>query len=66
MGLFVTPRTVAHQVPLSMGILHARALKCMLCPPPGDLPNPVIEPQSPVLQADSLLTEPPGKLKNAD
>ena len=30
-------------------------------PSPGDLPNPGIEPGSPVLQADSLLTEPPGK-----
>jgi len=30
-------------------------------PPPGDFPNPGIEPRSPVLQADSLLSEPPGK-----
>ena len=29
--------------------------------PPGDLPNTGIEPRSPVLQADSLPTEPPGK-----
>ena len=28
---------------------------------PGDLHNPGIEPGSPVLQADSLLSEPPGK-----
>ena len=28
---------------------------------PGDLPDPEIEPGSPVLQADSLLTEPLGK-----
>ena len=28
---------------------------------PGDLPDPGIEPRSPVLQADSLLPEPPGK-----
>ena len=28
---------------------------------PGDLPNPGIKPGSPVLQADSLLSEPPGK-----
>ena len=27
------------------------------CPLPGDLPNPGIEPRSPALQADSLLTE---------
>ena len=31
------------------------------CPPPGDLPNPGIEPASPILQADSLSSEPPGK-----
>ena len=33
------------------------------CPPPGDLPNPEVKPRSPALQADSLLTEPPGKPK---
>ena len=31
------------------------------CPSPGDLPDPGIEPGSAALQADSLLTEPPGK-----
>ena len=31
------------------------------CPPPGDLPNPEIEPRSATLQVDSLLSEPPGK-----
>ena len=30
-------------------------------PSPGDLPNPGIEPGSPTLQADALLSEPPGK-----
>ena len=33
-------------------------------PPPGDLPNPGIEPRSLALQAYSLLSEPPGKPKN--
>ena len=28
--------------------------------PPGDLPDPGIEPTSPALQADSLLSEPAG------
>ena len=28
--------------------------------PPGDRPNPGIKPMSPTLQADSLLSEPPG------
>ena len=34
------------------------------CPPPGDLPDPGIQPMSPVspaLQMDSLPTEPSGK-----
>ena len=30
-------------------------------PPPGDLPNPGIEPRSLTLQAYSLLSEPPAK-----
>ena len=30
-------------------------------PSPGDLPNPVVKPRSPALQADTLLSEPPGK-----
>ena len=30
-------------------------------PSPGDLPNPDIEPRSPVPEADSLLSEPPRK-----
>ena len=33
-------------------------------PSSGDLPNPDIEPRSPALWADSLPSEPPGKLKN--
>ena len=36
----------------------------LLCPPPGDLPNPGIEPRSPALQADSLQSEPLRKPKN--
>ena len=31
------------------------------CPPPGDLPNPGIDPRSPALQTDSLPSEPLGK-----
>ena len=31
---------------------------------PGDLPNPGIEPRSPIWQADSLPAEPPGKPMN--
>ena len=39
-------------------ILQARILEWVF-PPPGDLPNPGIEPGSPVLQAVSLPSEPP-------
>ena len=35
------------------GILQARTLEWLLCPPPGELPNPGIEPGSPALQVDS-------------
>ena len=49
------------QAPLSMGILQARILEWVPCPPPGDLPNPGIEPRSPALHADSLPAEPQGK-----
>ena len=36
------------------GISMARILARMPCPPPGDLPDPGIEPVAPALQVDSL------------
>ena len=42
------------------GIFQARVLEWIAFPSPGDLPNPGIEPRSPALQADALLSEPPG------
>ena len=59
---FVTPWTVAHQAPLSMGFSRQKYWSGLPCPPPGDLPDPGIEPKSPALQADSLPCEPAGKL----
>ena len=59
-----TPWTVARQAPLSMGNLQARIWSAVPWPPPGDLPNPGIEPRSPALQVDSLPSEPPEKPKN--
>ena len=53
-----------HQAPLSMGLSRPEYWSGLPCPPPGDLPNPGIEPRSPALQADSLPSEPPGKSKN--
>ena len=53
--------SVAHQAPLSVGILQARILKWVAIHPPGDLPNPGIKPRSPALQANSLPAEPQRK-----
>ena len=39
---FVTPRTVAHEAPLSMGFSRQEYWSGLLFPPPGDLPNPGI------------------------
>ena len=59
--LFVTPWTVAHQDPLSMGFSRQVYWSGLLFPSPGDLPDPGIEPRSPTLQANTLTSEPPGK-----
>ena len=44
--LFTTPWTVACQAPLSMGFSWQEYWSGVPCPPPGDLPNPGIEPAS--------------------
>ena len=36
--------TVAHQAPLSMGFSRKEYWSVLPCPPPGDLPDPGIEP----------------------
>ena len=59
--LFATLWTVAHQTPLSMGFSRQEYWSGLPCCPPGDLPDPGIEPRSSALQADSLPSEPPGK-----
>ena len=43
------------------GIFQARVESGLPFPSPGDLPDPGIEPRSPILQEDALLSEPPGK-----
>ena len=47
--LFVTPWTVAHQAPPSMGFSRQGYWSGMPFPSPGDLPDPGIEPRSPAL-----------------
>ena len=60
----MTPLTVAHQAPLSIGFSRQEYWSEFPFPSPGDLPDPGIEPRSPALQADSLPADPPGKPKN--
>ena len=62
--LFVTLWTIARQTSLSMGFSRQEYWSGLPCPPPGDLPNPGIEPRSHSLQADSIQSEPPGKPMN--
>ena len=60
----MTPWTVAHQAPLSMGFPSQEYWNGLPFPSPGDLPDPKIKPISLVffaLQVDSLPTEPSGK-----
>ena len=45
--LCVTPWTAPHQAPLSMGFFRQEYWSGLPCPPPGDLPDPEIEPISP-------------------
>ena len=55
--LFATPWTVAHEAPLSMGFPRQEYWSGLPFPSPGDLPDPGMEPTSPVapaLQANSL------------
>ena len=57
--------TVAHQAPLSVGFSRQEYWSGLPFPPPGDLPDPGIEPRSRTSllhwQAGSLPLAPPGK-----
>ena len=59
--LLVTPWTLAHQAPPSMGFSRQEYWNGLPFPSPGDLCNPGIEPRSPALQAGALTSEPPEK-----
>ena len=56
---FVTPWTVAPQAPLSMGFPRQEYWSGLPLPSPGDFPNPVIKPATPVLTGGFLTTKPP-------
>ena len=65
--LCVTPWTIAHQAPLSVGFSRQRYWSGLPCPLPGGLPtwgSNLCLPASLVLQADSLPTEPSAAAKS--
>ena len=69
--LFVTQWTLIHQAPLSMEFSRQEYCSRLPLPPPGDLPNPEMEPKSPAspaLAGKFFTIGPPGKLppKNID
>ena len=55
--LFLTPQTVAHHIPLSMGFSRQEYWGGLPFPSPRDLPDPGIEPGSPAWQSDTLPSE---------
>ena len=62
--LFATPWTVVHQAPLSMGFPRHEYQNGLPFPPPGDVPDPGVEPMSlasPTLAGGFFMTAPPGK-----
>ena len=61
--LFAPQWTVACQAPQSMEFSRQEYWSGLTFPSPGDLPNPGIEPRSPALQTDAVLSEPSRKSK---
>ena len=57
----MTPWTVAHQAPLSMGFSRPEYWSGLPFPSPRDVLDPGTEPQSSALKAGSLPSELPGK-----
>ena len=60
----MTPWSVPHQVPLSMGVSRHEYWSELPCPSPGDLPDRGIEPESlasPELGGGFFTTNTPGK-----
>ena len=59
--LLATPWTVAYQAPPSMGFSMQEYWSGLPFPPPGDLPDPEIEPATPTLAGGFCTTVPPMK-----
>ena len=63
----VTPWTVACQASLSVGFPRQEYWSGLPFPPPGNLPDPGVEPASPASSALTgrfFTTEPPGKVQS--
>ena len=60
-GSYVTLRTVACQVPLSMEFPRQEHWSGLPFLSPGDLPDPGIKLESPALAGEFFTSEPPGK-----
>ena len=60
---FVALWTVDHQTPLSMEFPKQEYWSGFPFPPPGDLPNPGMEPTPTALAGGFFITEPPWKEK---
>ena len=56
-----SPQTIACQIPLPMEFSRQEYWSGLPLSSPGHIADPRIEPRSPALWADSLLSEPPGK-----
>ena len=56
--LFATPWTVAYQAPPPMEFSRQEYWSGLPSPSPGDLLDPGIGPRSPILEADTLTSEP--------
>ena len=54
--LFATLQTVARQALLSFEISRQEYWSGLPCPPPGEIPDPGIEPESPALAGGFLST----------
>ena len=52
------PLDLVFQAPLSMGFSRQEYWSGLPCPPPGNLPDPGIEPVSPALAGGFFITEP--------
>ena len=61
---FVTPGTVVHQAPLSLGFPRQEYWSGLPFPSPVDLPDQGNEPVFPALAGEFFTAEPPGKPQN--